>query len=264
MPLYNQDKYYDEIRKLAWLEAVKFFGNQRKLAVFVGVEQSTINKWINKPKRSIYYDKVLLVAQKTKISIDRLLPNNPMNKHFINGINKLPLQDLFINKIIVTNSRYIPYKIPNRHIITSSNGLLISGLAELKSLKNANILKTQGIILNLEGLLLGLICIEDLLPEFIFSEIMEIGCVLRQLLVNAQIEGNHDQIIAKFIGMSHELYCISRQIFINGSQELIKALNNKQISIARAATIAKFAKNEQTKFIHQSLIKEKHHVELNI
>jgi len=114
MLLYTQDKY-DKIRKAAWLEAVRFFGSEKELGIFLEVEQSAISKWINKPKRSIPYDKALAVEQKTRISIDRLSPNNPINKYLNERgfANKLILSEILTDQILVTDLSYLTFQKPS-------------------------------------------------------------------------------------------------------------------------------------------------------
>ena len=288
MLLYTQDKY-DKIRKAAWLEAVRFFGSEKELGIFLEVEQSAISKWINKPKRSIPYDKALAVEQKTRISIDRLSPNNPINKYLNErgSANKLILSEMLTDQILITDLPYLTFQKPDHHIIISTNGMLISGLAELQAYKVAKTNQIKVIILDLEGLLLGVNSIKEILSKFTTTELMAIGCSLGKLLENRQgqrndlslkqsktqinsnnlgslstiwyeVTGRTDNKIAKILGFSKGSYLRAKQVYLNGSEELINALDNKQISIARAATIAKLSKNQQHNFIQ--LKKEKNYV----
>jgi DNA-binding transcriptional regulator YdaS (Cro superfamily) len=288
MLLYTQDKY-DKIRKAAWLEAVRFFGSEKELGIFLEVEQSAISKWINKPKRSIPYDKALAVEQKTRISIDRLSPNNPINKYLNErgSANKLILSEMLIDQILITDLPYLTFHKPDHHIIISTNGMLISGSVELQAYKATKINKIKVIILDLEGLLLGVNSIKDILSKFTTTELIAIGCSLEKLLENRQgqrndlslkqsktqinsnnlgslstiwyeVTGRTDNKIAKILGLSKGSYLRAKQVYLNGSEELINALDDKQISIARAATIAKLPKDQQHNFIQ--LKKEKNYV----
>ena len=288
MLLYTQDKY-DKIRKAAWLEAVRFFGSEKELGIFLEVEQSAISKWINKPKRSIPYDKALAVEQKTRISIDRLSPNNPINKYLNErgSANKLILSEMLTDQILITDLPYLTFHKPDHHIIISTNGMLISGSVELQAYKATKINKIKVIILDLEGLLLGVNSIKDILSKFTTTELIAIGCILEKLLENRQgqrndlslkqsktqinsnnlgslrtiwyeVTGRTDNKIAKILVFSKGSYLRAKQVYLNGSEELINALDDKQISIARAATIAKLSKDQQHNFIQ--LKKEKNYV----
>jgi DNA-binding transcriptional regulator YdaS (Cro superfamily) len=275
MPLYTQ-KEYDEIRKLAWLEVVRIFGSQRKLANFLDVEQSTISTWINKSNAAIPYETALAITEKTKISINRLLPNHPITNYF-NKLyaNKLMvLENMSISKILIADLKYLPYPQPDRHIIVATNGILISGLVELEAYKLVNKDLINVILLDLESLYLELSFIKDFPYKFTIMEIVAIGCALKQLLGKRQgqrtdlgfnqpknqinsnklsilvpnwglVPGKTDKKIAKILEFSKGTYLRVVQIYLNGSKELINALHNNQISINKASIISKLPKEQQ-------------------
>jgi transcriptional regulator with XRE-family HTH domain len=274
MPLYTKNEYY-EIQKLAWLEAVRIFKNQRKLAGFLNVEQSTINNWINKPNAPIQYEKTIDISEATGININRLLPNHRITNYFNKQyIKKSILQDISINKISIANLKYLPYPQPDRNIIITTNGILISGLVELEAYKltKNNLIKV--IKFDLESLRLELMSIKDFPYKFTLMEIIAIGYALKQLIGKRQgqrtdlnfkqqktginnnnlsspvpswglVPGKTDKKIAKLLELGKGTYIRSGQIYLNGSEELITALHNNQISINKAAIISKLPKEQQ-------------------
>ncbi len=275
MLLYTQNQC-NLIRKAAWLEAVRFFGSERKLGIFLGVEQSTISKWINNSKIAIPHDKALAVEEAIgHISIERLLPNHPINNYLYKRCSINNLTEILTNKIVLTDLPYLTFQRSDRNIIVGSNNMLISGLVELQAYKEANTNKIKVISLDLVRLLLKTTSkyIQD---QFTIMELVAIGCALKQLLGNRQgqrsdlkhsksqinsnnfrsldtildqVTGRNNHIIAKIFEFSIGTYLNAEQVYLNGSKELIIALENKEISIARAATVAKFPKNQQSNFI---------------
>ena len=268
-------------RTLAWLEAVRICGGEKKLGMLIEVKQSTISTWINQPSRNIPLDKALLTEEITKIGIDRLLPNLKRVNAYLkkrNEPNKLISQELLTNKILITDAIYLPYPKPDRHIIIDTGCNLIAGLIELQQLQKNNQDKANVIILDLIGLLLGTYSLDGIINKLLISERIAIGLRLKKLLGDRQgqrtdliksskTQINHDNqsplntiwhqvsgktaaLIAKIIGFaSQNTYIRAEQVYFNGCQELINALDQKQIFIARAATIAKFSKDQQPKFM---------------
>ena len=283
MLLYTQ-KQCDLIRKTAWLEAARFFGSERKLGLFLGVEQSTISKWIHDPKIPIPYDKALAVEEIIgHISIERLLPNHPINKYLDKRVCTNELMEVLIDKIVITDLPYLSFQQPDRNIIIDADGILISGLVELQAYKKAKKAKIKVVILEVKELLLGTNIIKS--NQFIVTELVGIGLRLQQLLGNRQgqrndlnlkaltgkindnnllqannigyaIIGRTDHKIASILGFSSkDSYIRAKKVYLNGSKELIQALIVKHVPIGRAAVIAKFPKNQQAKFI-RSLTKK--------
>ena len=281
MLLYTQ-KQCDLIRKTAWLEAARFFGSERKLGLFLGVDQSTISKWIHDPKIPIPYDKALAVEEIIgHISIERLLPNHPINKYLYKRVGTNELLEVLIDKIVITDLPYLSFKQPDRTIIIDADGILISGLVELQAYKKAKKAKIKVVILEVKELLLGTNIIKS--NQFIVTELVAIGLRLQQLLGNRQgrrndlnlkastgkdnnllqannigyaIIGRTDHKIASILGFSSkDSYIRAKKVYLNGSKKLIQALIAKHVPIGRAAVIAKFPKNQQAKFI-RSLTKK--------
>ena len=285
MLLYTQ-KQCDLIRKAAWLEAVRFFGSERKLGIFLGVGQSTISKWIHDPKMPIPYDKALAVEEVTgHISIERLLPNHPINKYLDKRVCTNELMEVLIDKIVITDLPYLSFQQPDRNIIIDADGILISGLVELQAYKKAKKAKIKVIMLEVKELLSGTNIIKNISNQFIVTELVAIGLRLQQLLGNRQgrrndlnlkastgkindnnllqagsigyaIIGRTDDKIASILGFSsQDSYIRAKKVYLNGSKELIQALIAKHVPIGRAAVIAKLPKNQQSKFI-RSLTKK--------
>ncbi len=271
---------YNEIRKAAWLEAARFFGSERKLGLFLGVGQPTISKWIHNPKIPIPYDKALAVEEIIgHISIERLLPNHPINKYLYKRVCTNELSEVLIDKIVVTNLPYLSFKQPDRHIIIDADGILISGLVELQADQKAKKAKIKVVMLNVKELLLETNIIKNISNQFIITELVAIGLRLEQLLGNRQgrrndlnlkasidkindnnllqagsigygIIGRTDHKIASILGFSgKDSYIRAKKVYLNGSKELIQALIAKHITIAKAAAIAKDPKSQQSKFI---------------
>ena len=181
MLLYTQNQC-NLIRKAAWLEAVRFFGSERKLGIFLGVEQSTISKWINNSKIAIPHDKALAVEEAIgHISIERLLPNHPINNYLYKRCSINNLTEILTNKIVLTDLPYLTFQRSDRNIIVGSNNMLISGLVELQAYKEANTNKIKVISLDLVRLLLKTTSkyIQD---QFTIMELVAIGCAACEAL----------------------------------------------------------------------------------
>lgn len=267
--LYNNNES-NKIRKAAWLEAASFLGGEKKLGLFLGVGQSTISKWIHNPNITIPYDKALAVESITTVCIDRLLPNNPINKYLYkraitNKLSTNNLSKILINQIVINYLPYLSFKDPARNIIIDTDYTLISGLVELQAYKKAKVKKINVIILDLKALFLGKKLLKDISNKFIVTELIAIALRLEQLLRDRQGKRNDflkshsinldqktckiNHIIAKIFGFDIKTYLNAKKVYLNGSKELIFALIRKQVTISRAAIIAKDPKNQQVKFI---------------
>ena len=268
--MYNKNEF-NKIRKAAWLEAASFLGGERKLGLFLGLGQSTISKWINNPNVTIPYDKALAVEEITTVCIDKLLPNNPINKYLYkraitNKLSTNSLSKILINQIVINYLPYLRFKDPARNIIIDTDYMLISGLVELQAYKKAKIKKINVIILDLKALLLGKKLLKDISNKFIVTELIAIALRIEQLLRDRQGKRNDlnlkshginfgqttdkiNHIIAKILGFDIKTYLNAKKVYLNGSKELIFALIRKHVTISRAAIIAKDPKHQQVKFI---------------
>ena len=268
--MYNKNEF-NKIRKAAWLEAASFLGGERKLGLFLGLGQSTISKWINNPNVTIPYDKALAVEEITTVCIDKLLPNNPINKYLYkraitNKLSTNNLSKILINQIVINYLPYLRFKDPARNIIIDTDYMLISGLVELDAYKKAKIKKINVIILDLKALLLGKKLLKDISNKFIVTELIAIALRIEQLLRDRQGKRNDlnlkshginfgqttdkiNHIIAKILGFDIKTYLNAKKVYLNGSKELIFALIRKHVTISRAAIIAKDPKHQQVKFI---------------
>lgn len=271
-----------EQRTMALHQAVRVCGSIGVLGMKIHVERSVINKWINQPNRTIPYNKAILIEKVTGVSVERILPDEKeVNEYYRKGgaINTLILRDILINKIIITDLPCLSYPRSDRHIIIDVNGVLISGLVELKAYKKVKTDQIQVVILDLESLILGIYQIKDLSNKFLISERVAIGLRLEKLLGNRQgqrndlelklsniktneklfkfaglgykIRGRTEEKIAAVIGFSKDSYRRAKQIYLHGSEELIQALDRNHISIKKAAIISKVFKDQQYKFIKQ-------------
>lgn len=273
-----------QIRKAAWLEAIRLCKGATNLAKLIDVDPSTISYWLNKPTRKIPCDKGIAVEKFTKVKTYRLMPEQTVVNEYLMQIssgskNNLIFQNLFINQILITNLPD-PHKLPpNRHIIIDTECTLIYGATKLYELQKKQQITTDVIIVDLNTLLFKQGVLNELSNEFTIIEKAAIGLHLKRLIGNRQgqrsdlaksektaintknlsslmsnwseVTGITDQLVVKMLGFeSRTTYVRVNKVYLNGCQELIDAVENKQIAISRAANIAKLAKNQQSQFIN--------------
>lgn len=275
---------YFKIRKEAWLDAIRLCGGEKKLGKLIGVKQSTISDWINKPTREIPFDKVILVEKFTKVKTYRLMPEKIAVNEYLTQIrssnkNNLIFHNLLLKQILITNLPDPHTLPPNRYIIIDTKCTLVYGATKLNELQKKQQPTTDVIILDLKTLLLKQGVLDEFSNEFTLIEKAAIGLHLKRLIGNrkgrriglanlikpvintknlllnrrncSQLTGKTDKLVAKMLGFeSRDTYMRVNKVYLNGCQELMNAAENKQIAISRAANIAKLAKNQQSQFIN--------------
>lgn len=238
-----------EIRTLALLEAVRFCKGEKILGALIGVGQTTISKWISNPKRRIPYTKAVLIEKYTGVSVERLMPQEKEVNDYLRDKYTKDKLNLSKNETIEKNSDLLPYFEPDRPLIIDTTGSIISGLVKLQM--PPGVARIKVVVLDLEALFLEKQTLAELNTPFLLSERVSIGLSLEQLITNRchlgdKIVGRIDEIVAKIIGLkSKDIYHYAKQVCSRGIPELIKALDNNQISIKKAVKIAKLSEYEQ-------------------
>lgn len=278
-----------KIRKKAWNNAIDYCGGEKQLAKLLGVHRTTVNRWSNYPKQDVPLEMAISIEEITGVGAEKLTPekvnlHNYLHQKNIN--NNFRLQELFINKIVIPDLKYLPYPQPDRQIIVDSEFNLISGLIKLQELARTNIKQTTVIILNLKEVLQKSCIIDQINCQFTMIEKIAIGVHVNRLFgsrqgkrgdlkklakkinnekllslgdICPQVTGKTDDFIAKFLGLdNYKNYMRAKKVYFNGCQELITALKNETIAISKAANIAKLPKDQQQELL--LITKEKKHV----
>jgi hypothetical protein len=254
-----------EIRHRALLEAIRCCGGVAAYGRRIKVSRARASNWCNKLDIKIPYEYVLLTEELTQVSIERLSPFteeiNKSMRRYLSG--KSPYINRELNDILIGKQVYVKHLKPDRPIIVGTDGVLISGLAQMEIYKAAGIKKSQVMVLDLEALFLETRPIEDMnIHLLLISERVAIGLRLEQLISSrmgrpknpnlssrekelknnpktlpkwGEIVGRKDVKVAHMIGFSTNTYYRAKQTYLKGNAELIDALDCKDISIARGA-----------------------------
>ncbi len=253
------------IRTTALLEAVRFCGNEKNLASALNIQQPAISKWINNYSIKIPYDLALRIEQITGINIERLAPDQKKINDYLKQRNfsELILRKIDKNQIITNDSVSLPFAETNTFIIIGSDLVLIYGIAILNSNAENTI---KALVLDLISLISGTSSILGTLHKLLITERIAIGLRIEQLIgkrngrksikkniinlknssVCDQLIGRTDAHIAKIIGFSKDTYIRGKQIYLSGNQKLINAVNNKTMTIFKAAKLIDLAKKKLT------------------
>lgn len=235
-------------RTKALLHAAKLCGSQKNLGLKLKVKQSTINKWINNPEIAIPYDLLLLIEKFTKIGITRLVPELKEVNSYVKerAVTTFNLLDIPKSAIITSGSLSLPFLQPNRNIIIGTDGVLISGLATL-NLTVAS--KVPALVLDLIAIIKKHQTLDDIINQLLISERIAISLRLAQIIGNRQGQKNDQQIIGRtdnFVAnishFSKNTYIRGKQVYLSHNEQLIDAINNKQMEIATAIRLVKTVK----------------------
>jgi len=141
-----------------------------------------------------------------------------------------------------------------------SNYHLIFGQRRIKACELLGLDKVKGTIIPLKDIVKGEYAENEVRKDFTISECVEIGKAIEQELGERRGKPGKDippkleelqnketaQIAAEKSGLgSKNTYRQAKKTINNGSPELIKKLDNKEISISAAAKVAKFDKEHQ-------------------
>ncbi len=280
MLFHTQDKY--QIRHQALLEAIRFCGGVTTFSKLLNVFRTRVSNWLNQSETNIPYEYVLLIEELTQVSIERLSP-------FTESINKMVRRwqtkgkvrsvEVLIDAITIKEPLYGGVSEEAHSIIIGTDGVLISGLSELRDYESVAKQRVSVTIVDLDSLLLEFRTIEDINIDLLTSERVAIGLRLGKLLRNYQsrrsdfgqqsqifqksvesspslcricdkVKSRNDAKIAKLIGfMSKDTYYRAKKVYLQGGVDLISALDRKEISIGMAAKIAKLPMDQQRHLI---------------
>ncbi len=274
-----QDKY--EIRHRALIEAIHICGGVTAYSNQLKVSRSRASNWLNQPEIAIPYEYVMLTEEMTQVSIERLSPFTEQINQALrrwqnkNGQNSA---ELSVDKILVEEPLHCGCAQKNHPIIVGTDGVLIRCVAKFEKYKNEKIKKIPVTLIDLEALLLEMRSITQIRSNFMISERIAIGLRLEQLLGNRrgqrndldpgpiiteisnnnaqlrricdEVVGRKDVKIAEIIGLeSKDTYHRAKQVYCQGVPALIEELDQKRLSIARAAKISQLSINEQQDFL---------------
>ena len=254
-------------RTTALHEAVRLSGSATNLCLEIKIKSSSLSKWISHPAINIAYDLALMIEKKIGIGIERLMPHKKELNTYLEEriLNSCMLREIPKNVIITTNSISLQFLQSNRFIIIGTDGVLISGL---EMFNNHSGDKIRALILNLISIINKTRSLEAILYKLSISERIAIGLRLEQLIGNRQgqratnntINSEHKDIwyqvngrtaayIATLIGFSKDTYIRGKQVYLSKDQELINAVDNKIMSINKAAKLIRL-NNKNQNFNH--------------
>ncbi len=249
-----------KIRQRALLEAIRICGGVSAYSQQIKVSRSRASNWRNRPEIEIPFEYAVLTAHMTKVSIDRLSPSTESANNVLRQLAvqyELSTLSMEVDQVVMGDHRYSePLNLDHR-ILIGTDGVLISGLNQIKHFKSLGINKIPVKILDLEALFLGKVMIQKFKSELLISEEVAIGLRLESLLGNRQgqrndlkpsalknrtllpmwgeVKGRKDILVAKCIGYSTNTYYRAKRVYLFGSSQLIDAVDRKEISIAEAA-----------------------------
>lgn len=258
-----------EIRRRALLEAVRFCGGVAAYSRCLSINRSRASNWINQSDIEIPYEYAVLTEEITQVSIERLSPFTEAANKVIRRLRyKGKTEPIYfeLKSIIVGEHRYFKYPQKDRRLIVGTDGVLIPGLAQMEVYKSIKMKKVPVIIVDLEALLLQVRSIRDINTRLLISDKIAIGLRLEQLLGNQQgqrhdllkrrirkikdfnqlrlicneVKGSRGDKVACASGFqSKASYYRARQVYLEGNQDVIDQMDNKEISIAMASKLVK-------------------------
>ncbi len=254
-------KNKQKVRHRALLEAVRLCGGVTSFSKLLKVSRSRASNWCNRPEIEIPYEYVVLIEHLTHVSIERLSPFTEAANEVIRQQrsinNKSMLINIELNEVLIKDHAYLRYLKRDRPMMIGTDRALISGLMQFENHKASGIRKVSVLVLDIESLLLEKRTIQDMKLDLLISEEVEIGLRLEHLLGNRQgqrndlngfppknsmtflpmweeFQGRRDVKISKTMGYSTNTYYRAKQIYLQGSIELIDAVDRKEISIFAA------------------------------
>lgn len=257
-------------RSTALFEAIRLCGSRKKLCLKIKITRSFLSKLLSDRSITMSYDLAFIIEKKLGIGIECLIPHKKEINAYIEerALNRFMLREISKKVIITTNSISLPFLQSNRFIIIGTDGILISGLAILNAHSGDQI---KVLLLDLTLIINKVISIEDLLYKLLISERIAIGLRLEQLIGNRQgqrttnniinpkhnntsyqINGRTDDYVAKIIGFSKDTYIRCKQVYLSKDQKLINAVDNKTMSIAKAAKLIRLKQQQHQKVNHNN------------
>lgn len=269
-----------KIRQQALLEAIRFCGGVAAYSDRLKVSRTRASNWCNKPEITIPYEYVVLTEVLTRVSIERLSPfTETANKalRLLCVTNDLLPIDMPLKEIIIESLPYYKSANPQRPIVVGTDMALISGLAQVESLKIAQLKRVSVLALDLEAMLLGFRTIDSTNFRFLISEKVAIGLRLEQLihghlerdgkLVKCTCQDNNkhqphricDEVkdrfgdrIAHITGFGNKAeYHSARFVYLHDASKLIDFLDRQLISIFKAREIVRMPLAAQEKQIRE-------------
>ena len=274
-----------EMKKRALLEAINFLGSTAKFARRIGTNRSQINNWLNR-ESDIPYQYAILTEEITGVSMERLVPNEVAANKVMrdrNNNRKMKTMEIPICKIAntpTTTGQMLLSKVENcdlaQPVIVGSDLDLIAGFNRVAVYKYLGHDKISAVIVDIEAIILGMRSVTDIQDLILTSDQVAIATAIENHLGKHQGQRNDltsncnkksnisgqlfltcDQvgdktsyIPAKLAGFtSKDAYYRAKRVVVRGIPELIKAMNDKKVSISRAAKVAKLSIAQQQIFL---------------
>jgi hypothetical protein len=200
----------------------------------------------------IPFDDAIAMAHVSDKSIEDFCPGNPMNNQVVRWSKNASLLQVLV-KDILTNNPECLQKIPeDRPVIIDADGMIIAGLVRVEAYLASGIEYISVECIDLEALYSGTQTLKNRGRHFLEMELGAIGLRLEQLILEKKwcpgttFKGRQEVYIAKMLGFgSRDTYRRIKQIFLEGSLELMSVVIERRISIKAAARIAQLPIAEQ-------------------
>jgi hypothetical protein len=175
-----------------------------------------------------------------------------MNNQVVRWSKNASLLQVLV-KDILTNNPECLQKIPeDRPVIIDADGMIIAGLVRVEAYLASGIEYISVECIDLEALYSGTQTLKNRGRHFLEMELGAIGLRLEQLILEKKwcpgttFKGRQEVYIAKMLGFgSRDTYRRIKQIFLEGSLELMSVVIERRISIKAAARIAQLPIAEQ-------------------
>jgi len=267
---------YDEFL----FKAVKYFGSQKNLASALCVSQQAVNHWLNRSKKVPYLQALKIdIYTEGKIRIEDLNDEEKELTFLLKQkfSQKVPVVYLPLEKIVIGDKQCPIYPdfqtphlvtvLPNQMlpILVSDDNQLIACECRLRIYRSIDC-KVKVYRLNAKNMLKTSANVENLLKDFPISERVAVGMFVEQELGNRRgrrtdlelpdnypevTAGNETrEIAARLAGFGSEYsYRQVKELLKYAIPELIKAMDDRLITVSKASQIADLPEAEQYLFM---------------
>jgi hypothetical protein len=133
MSIGSINKY--ETRRRALLEAIRFCGGATAYSKCLKISDTRVGNWVSRPEIEIPYEYAILTEEITQVSIERLSPFTETANKVIRRLRAretLPFINMELSGIYIGEQSYLKWHDTSRPILVGTDGVLISGLNQIK------------------------------------------------------------------------------------------------------------------------------------
>ncbi len=215
---------------------------------------SRMKNYVNR-KDGIPFDDAIAMSYVTKINLECFRPGKSMNK-LVNRLVTLDQNSPFLKipaeSILEQNPECLREIKEDRTVIIGTDSVIIAGSERVETYIASRIKHISIACIDLESLYLGTKTIESIGCHFLKTELGAIGLRIEQLLRTGEwckdfiVIGRIEDYIARILGFgSRDTYRRIKKICLQGTLELIQAVDEGHIPIKAGAEIAELPAAEQ-------------------